>query len=171
MSKSASISRDMAARVPALRALALFLTGDRERGDDLLAAAITWFFTDPPAAPPTITLEILMFAILHDLYCLGGCKSAGGWDTPAAQAIGASRLVSDQFRSAFWRLGGDERELLMLAEASGLSGAEVAQICGCTPAAVAAGVARAWRKLAPRRSAARSERSRDRTPPAHIPSY
>jgi RNA polymerase sigma-70 factor, ECF subfamily len=141
------VSNDVAACVPGLRAVAVVLTGNREHADDLLEEAITWFFTDPPTPPPTAGLKALLFSLLHDLHCIGGHRSDSGADAPASRSSRQDSLVSDNFRIAFWRLSGDEREMLILEEASGLSSEEVATICGCTRSMLDICVSRARQKL------------------------
>ena len=169
------ISNDIATCVPALRAISFVLTGNSDGADDLVEEAINWFFTDPPAAPPRIVLKVRMFAILHDLHCIGGhktCESARsiedwGAGAPVAQSIQDDSPVSDEFRGAFWRLDDDEREVLILAEVSGLSPEEVAQVCGCTRSKIDMRVSRARQKLARMLSAA-SEDGRDRVSSSHM---
>ena len=138
---------EVAACMPGLRAVAFVLAGDQEHADNLVEETITWFFTDLPLTPSMINVRAQLFSVLHDVHCVGGRKSQIGVDDPTAPSIRQDSLMSDNFRSAFWRLSGSEREMLILDEASGLSSEEVATACGCTKRMLDICVAQARQKL------------------------
>jgi RNA polymerase sigma-70 factor (ECF subfamily) len=154
--KTMGISSDVAACVPAMRAISFVLTGNRQRADELVEEAINWFITDPSVVSLGIRLKVRMFSVLHELRCIGRDKSRetvrsigdSGANTTAAQSIQDDSLVSDDFRSAFWQLGEDEREALILVEVSNLSYEEVAKVCGSTTSIIDIRVSRARQNLA-----------------------
>ncbi len=149
-----SISSSIAKCIPALRGVSFILTGDRQRADDIAEKAIIWLFDNLPAALPEQELKVRMLSILHDLYYVGGHKSRKAKSATGkvrgmelAASIHQDSLAFDQFRMAFCQLRDNEREVLILEEACGLSATEVAKICGCKISAIDIRVLRARQKL------------------------
>ena len=173
-------STDAAVWAQTLRAMALILTADCERADDLAERTLIRALAGSKERPPELTLNVWMLSTLHKCH----------WNEPsedrlANQASGApyacGRGESDDFREAFWRLPEFEREVLILVEASGLSRKEVAQVYSSSLDAVALRYTRAHRELVrtlPNRcegtpyskNARDSLRPDEPTPEFHVPS-
>jgi DNA-directed RNA polymerase specialized sigma24 family protein len=139
-----SLSNTVATCVPALRGVSLALTGNRKSADELAEKAIIWFFANRTAVLPEKKLKMRMLSILHDLYYIAGHKSREAIqsiveqpaDEPAASSPRQESLGPDDFKSAFWQLRDNERELLVLEDGAGLTCPEIAEICGCTTAII-----------------------------------
>jgi RNA polymerase sigma-70 factor (ECF subfamily) len=151
-------SSNVGACLPALRALSVILMGNRQRADDLVEDVIIQAMTSPRAIQPGAQLKVWMFSILHDLYYSGfGLDKRQiairpiddrGADRPTTPSTREGGLSSDdRFRKAFWQLNAHEREVLILAEAAGLSRQEVATVCDCTTRTIDVCVSRARQKL------------------------
>ena len=146
---------DLIACVRHLRAFAWFLTKNRERADDLVQDAIVRALTEAHQFQPEINLKAWMFAILRHLHYNEVRKNhirIQSLDDPLSYepAVLPSQIASlefGDFRRAFWRLGDDRREALILVGASGLSYEEVAKVCDCSRGTVKSRVSRARREL------------------------
>jgi RNA polymerase sigma-70 factor (ECF subfamily) len=171
-------SSNIAACIPALRAVSLTLTGDRQRADDLVERAIRQAQSDPQPMPTGPKVRVWMFSILHDLHYSGsGLDQRRAAiqpiddrraDTPPTASSQEGYLLSeDDFRKAFWQLDAHEREVLILVEASGLSRHEVAKVCCCTTRTIDVCVSRARQKLLLTLSPP-SEEIRDRVSSSHM---
>jgi RNA polymerase sigma-70 factor (ECF subfamily) len=156
MLKAAGISTaSIALCIPALRAVSTSLANDRRRADDLVEDTIVRLLTDPQPVPPGTSLKVWMLIILHGLHDAGlnreppAIEPSGDRvaDWPAELSNPAVGLPSDDFRRAFRRLSDAEREVLILAEASGMSREEVAAVCGCATSLIDSRVSWARQKL------------------------
>jgi DNA-directed RNA polymerase specialized sigma24 family protein len=151
-----SLSSTVATCVPVLRGVSLALTGNRKSADDLAEKAIIWFFANRTAVLPENKLKMRMLSILHDVYYIAGHKSREAIqsvveqaaDEPAASSPRQESLGPDDFKSAFWQLRDNERELLVLEDGAGLTCPEIAEICGCTTAIIDRRRLRARQRLA-----------------------
>jgi RNA polymerase sigma-70 factor, ECF subfamily len=150
------LSSTVATCVPALRGVSLALTGNRQSADELAEKAIIWFFANFPAVFPEKRLKMRMLSILHDLYYIAGHRNQKpvqsladqSGDEPAAPSPCQDSLGPDDFKSAFWQLQDNERELLVLENGAGLTCLEIAEICGCTTAIIDMRRLRARQRLA-----------------------
>jgi RNA polymerase sigma-70 factor, ECF subfamily len=146
---------DLIACVPHLRAFAWFLTKNRERADDLVRDAIVRALTEEHQFQPEINLKAWMFAILRHLHYNEARKNhirIQSLDDPLSYEPSVlpsqiANLEFGDFRRAFWQLGDDRREALILTAASGLSYEEVAKVCDCSRGTVKSRVSRARREL------------------------
>jgi RNA polymerase sigma-70 factor, ECF subfamily len=145
---------DLIACVPHLRAFAWFLTKNRERADDLVQDTIVRAVTEAHQFQLG-TLKAWMFTILRNLHYNEVRESRiriQSLDDPLAYepAVLPSQVVSlefGDFRRAFWQLGDDRREALILVGASGLSYEDAATVCGCPKGTIKSRVSRARREL------------------------
>jgi DNA-directed RNA polymerase specialized sigma24 family protein len=171
------ISSDAAVWTRTLRTMALILTGDCERADDLAERTIMRALAGPKERPPESTLNVWMLSILHKCH----------WDEPSEDRLAnkasdapyaCGHDESGDFRAAFWRLVESEREILILVEAIGLSRKEVAQVYSSSLDAVSLRYARARRELVRTLPFSREEtpyskepydRSSDPTTESHVP--
>ncbi len=141
--------------IQSLRAYARTLAGDRERADDLAEATIILASTLPRQFIRGADIKVRMFAFLHKLHYGVLCERRVSQRLGAGATVqslhtrwgGLNGAMSISFQRAFWMLPDRQREALMLEVASGLSSDEVAAVCGCTTAAVAALGALARRQL------------------------
>src|SRR5260221_6309160 len=146
---------DLIACVPHLRAFARFLTGNRERADDLVQDTVVRALTAAHQFKPGSNLKAWMFTILRNQHYNDVRRNrvrAQSLDDPsvdelAAPATQEARLEFGDFRRAFWQLGADQREVLILIGASGLSYEEAARICKCPTGTIKSRVSRARREL------------------------
>jgi RNA polymerase sigma-70 factor (ECF subfamily) len=146
---------DLLACVPHLRAFAWFLARNRDRADDLVQDTIVRALGAAHQFRAGSNLKAWMFTILRNLYCNDVRKNrfpVQSLDDPLAYepAVLPSQLASlefGDFRRAFWQLGDDGREALILVGASGLSYAEAAKVCDCAKGTIKSRVSRARREL------------------------
>ncbi|PWR22425.1 RNA polymerase subunit sigma [Zavarzinia compransoris] len=141
--------------MPHLRAFARFLTGHRERADDLVQDAVVRALTAAHQFQPGTNFKAWMFTILRNLFYNEGRKSRVKMDTleeihehqHSAGPTQEAGLEFDDFRRAFWRLTEEQREVLILVGASGVSYEEAAEICGCAVGTIKSRVSRARAQL------------------------
>ena len=148
-------NHDLIACMPHLRAFARFLTGNRERADDLVQDTIVRALTAAHQYQPGTNLKAWMFTILRNQHYNDLRKnrirlqslddpSVGEATAPPTQD---AHLEFGDFRRAFWQLGEDQREVLILIGASGLSYEEAARVCSCPTGTIKSRVSRARREL------------------------
>jgi len=146
---------DLIACVPHLRAFARFLTGNRERADDLVQDTVVRALTASHQFQRGTNLKAWMFTILRNQHYNDVRKTRirlqslddSSIDEPAAPATQEARLEFGDFRRAFWQLAENQREVLILIGASGLSYEEAAKICNCPTGTIKSRVSRARREL------------------------
>ena len=147
--------QDLIACVPHLRAFARFLTGNRERADDLVQDTIVRALTAAHQFQRGTNLKAWMFTILRNQHYNDVRKARvrlqslddPSIDEPAAAPSQEARLEFGDFRRAFWQLAENQREVLILIGASGLSYDEAARICNCPTGTIKSRVSRARREL------------------------
>jgi RNA polymerase sigma-70 factor (ECF subfamily) len=131
MSPTASVAEAaFIACIPHMRAFAKILTGDDARADDLVEAAIRRARNVPAPALHAGGLKRWMFTMLHVLHYGRPCGTDA--DAPPESDAPAMRhtAVSDEFADAFWQLRDDQREVLILQAAAGLSRDDAAAVHG-----------------------------------------
>jgi RNA polymerase sigma-70 factor, ECF subfamily len=141
--------------VPHLRAFARSLTSNRDLADDLVQDAIVRALAAARQYTPGTNFKAWIFTILRNLYYNEGRKRAGRFSSidelgsyePMVPASQEANLEFCDFRRAFWRLNSDQREVLMLVGASGLSYEEAAAVCGCAVGTIKSRASRARRDL------------------------
>jgi len=146
---------DLVTCVPHLRAFARSLTGHRERADDLVQDTVVRALTAAHQFQPGTNLKAWMFTILRNLHYGELRKNHGRLqlldDTaahePAMPPSQEANLEFRDFRRAFGRLGDEQREVLILVGASGLSYEEAAKVCDCPIGTIKSRVSRARRTL------------------------
>lgn len=155
--RKASVANRIAACVPVLRGVAFVLTGCRDSADDLIEKVIMRMFTTPAGVRSDGPPRLRMLTILHELYYTGEDRRRGTIQSTWKMRESASIMlpvrhnsspVFRDFDHAFWHLCDYERELLFLKEVNDLSGAEIAQICGCTSTTIDVRLSHAHWKLA-----------------------
>jgi RNA polymerase sigma-70 factor, ECF subfamily len=141
--------------IPHLRAFARSLTRNREQADDLVHDAAVRALAAESQFCPGTNFKAWIFTILRNLYynrwrehrvrsaLLEDPALAAGPIGPTQEAA----LKVRDFKRAFWQLGADQREALILVGASGLSYEEAAAICRCPVGTVKSRVSRARQQL------------------------
>src|SRR5262252_1052062 len=171
--RSAVVEEEVLACLPHLRAFARSLTGDRDRADDLVQDAVLRALAANEQFTPGTNFKAWIFTILRNLYYNEGRKDHSRnvpFDeaTVTEHAIPAtqeSALEFCDFRRAFWQLGEDHREVLMLVGASGLSYEEAAKVCNCAVGTIKSRVSRARQELTKLLSEDTLKISRGQSPP------
>ncbi len=146
---------DLIACIPHLRSFARFLTRNRDRADDLVQDTIVRALGGAHRFQAGTNLKAWMFTILRNLHYTDLRRNripVQSLDDPSAYepAVLPNQMASlefGDFRRAFWQLGDDWREALILVGASGLSCEEAAKVCGCAKGTIKSRVWRARREL------------------------
>ena len=141
--------------IPHLRAFARSLTRNREQADDLVHDAAVRALAAESQFCPGTNFKAWIFTILRNLYYNRWrehrVRSALLEDPALAnERVGPPQevvLKVRDFKRAFWQLGQDQREALILVGASGMSYEEAAAICQCPVGTVKSRVSRARQQL------------------------
>jgi RNA polymerase sigma-70 factor (ECF subfamily) len=138
-----------------LRAFAVSLSGSVSLADDLVQEALLRAWSNSEKFQPGTSLRAWLFTILRNLYYSNYRKHAR--EVPDSDGFYARRLTvsGDQeshldledFRRVFTRLPAEQREVLMLIGASGLSYEEAATICEVGIGTIKSRLSRARSKL------------------------
>jgi RNA polymerase sigma-70 factor (ECF subfamily) len=142
--------------IPRLRAFAISLTGSVDHADDLVQEAILRGLSNLDSFAPGTSLQAWLFTILRNQFYTSLRRSrreiedpdevmAGMLSTPPEQH---GRLDLDDLRTALAKLSVEQREVLLLIGAEGMSYEEAAQICGIKIGTVKSRVNRARARLA-----------------------
>ncbi len=152
-----NIQNELLVCLPQMRAFAHFLARDPQRVDDLVQEATVRVLSSADQFRPGTNFKAWVFTIIRNLY-LNDLRKArrfvdtGGEsdDFAGLASFPATQESSVEFRNffrAFWRLGEEHREVLMLVGASGLSYERASEICGCEIGTVKSRVSRARKEL------------------------
>jgi RNA polymerase sigma-70 factor (ECF subfamily) len=141
--------------IPHLRAFARSLTRNRERADDLTHDAVVRALAAMDQFIPGTNFKAWIFTILRNLFYNEGRKRWANFSSiddmagfePSVEPSQQASLEFCDFRRAFWQLNEDQREVLILVGASGLSYEEAAAVCGCRVGTVKSRVSRARNEL------------------------
>jgi RNA polymerase sigma-70 factor, ECF subfamily len=159
--------------IPHLRAFARSLTRNRDRADDLVHDAAVRALAASEQFTPGTNFKAWIFTILRNLYYNEGRKDHSR-NVPFDEAMVTEHAIPPtqesalefcDFRRAFWQLGEDHREVLMLVGASGLSYEEAARICDCAVGTIKSRVSRARQELTKLLSEDTLQISRGESPP------
>jgi RNA polymerase sigma-70 factor (ECF subfamily) len=146
----------MLAAVPSLRAFANFLTGNRDRADDLVQDTLMRAWTNIDRFKRGTNLEAWLFTILRNCFHseyrkrrrevedVDGSYAARLKTNPDQQ----SHLDYEDFLTALAKVPPDQREALLLVAAQGLSYEEAAEVCHVPLGTVKSRVNRARSRLA-----------------------
>lgn len=134
----AAFRRDLVAIIPALRAFARGLCGDRDQADDLAQEAIAKAWAARTSFTPGTNFRAWMFRILrnHFYSTVVVARRFVPWDPEIPAHVqsslpnqGGERLLADLARGLA-SLPPEQREALLLVE-SGMQWEEAAQVVGC----------------------------------------
>src|SRR6185369_4751550 len=151
----ADFERTLLETIPHLRAFARSLTRNRERADDLTHDAVVRALAAMDQFTPGTNFKAWIFTILRNLFYNEGRKRWANFSSiddmagfePSVEPSQQAGLEFSDFRRAFWQLNADQREVLILVGASGLSYEEAAAVCGCRVGTVKSRVSRARNEL------------------------
>ncbi len=151
------IFRDnLVAIIPSLRAFARGLCGNRDLADDLAQDAMTRAWSARQSFEPGSNFRAWMFMILRNQFYTTVRKNARMVNVEPefierALTVGPAqqdRLHVDDVAMALQKLNPEQREVLMLVGANGVSYEEAAQIIGCAVGTIKSRLARGRTALA-----------------------
>lgn len=156
MSIDPTVRDAMLAALPRLRAFAVSLTGNPDRADDLVQDTLMRAITHIDRFEQGTKLEAWLFTILRNLFYSEHRKRRREVEDPEGAIAGrigvlpeqGGHLELDDLRKALIKLPPDQREVLLLVGAQGLSYEETAEICGCAVGTIKSRMSRARRRLA-----------------------
>ena len=150
-----SFRDDLIAEIKNLRAFAISLSGSVSLADDLVQETLLRAWSKSDKFQPGTSLRAWLFTILRNIYYSNYRKRAR--EVQDSDGIYARRLTvsGDQeahldledFRKALTKLPAEQREVLTLVGASGLSYEEAAEICEVEIGTIKSRLSRARSKL------------------------
>jgi RNA polymerase sigma-70 factor (ECF subfamily) len=153
---SADLRADLFKAIPHLRAFAISLTGNVDQADDLVQDAIVRGLSHLDSFTPGTNLQAWLFTILRNHFHTSLRKRKREIEDPDGTLAGLlssppeqhGRLDFEDFKTALAQLSLEQREVLLLIGAEGLSDEEAAQICGTKIGTIKSRVNRARARLA-----------------------
>jgi RNA polymerase sigma-70 factor (ECF subfamily) len=153
---AADFKEGLIAEIPNLRAFAASLSGSMQLADDLVQDTLLKAWGNAEKFQPGTSLRAWLFTILrntyYSLYRKRGREvqdSEGTYaDRLATHGNQESHLDLADFRKALAKLPEEQREVLIMVGATGLSYEETAEICGVAIGTIKSRVNRARAKLA-----------------------
>ncbi|CAN7668253.1 sigma-70 family RNA polymerase sigma factor [Bosea sp. LjRoot237] len=153
---TADFKEGLIAEIPNLRAFAASLSGSMQLADDLVQDTLLKAWGNADKFQPGTSLRAWLFTILrntyYSLYRKRGREvqdSDGTYaDRLATHGNQESHLDLADFRKALAKLPEEQREVLIMVGATGLSYEETAEICGVAIGTIKSRVNRARAKLA-----------------------
>lgn len=152
---SASFKNELLAEIKNLRAFAISLSGSISLADDLVQEALLRAWSKSERFQPGTNLRAWLFTILRNLYYSNFRKRAREvQDSDGVYALRLtvsgdqeSHLDLEDFRTALTKLPPEQREVLTLIGAGGLSYEEAAAICKVEIGTIKSRLSRARAKL------------------------
>ena len=153
---STSVERDkdfrdlLVAIIPSLRAFARGLCGNRDLADDMVQDAMTRAWAARESFAPGSNFRAWIFMILRNHYYTTLRKNArmASWDPELAERVLVAgptqydRLNVEDVQAALLKLPAEQREVLLLIGANGVSYEEAADIMGCAVGTIKSRLAR-----------------------------
>ena len=145
----------MLATIPSLRAVAMSLSGNVERADDLVQETLLRAMTSIDSFQPGSHMSAWLFAILRNLFRSEYRKRRREVEDADGSYVASlksppeqeSRVEIEEFRVALAKLPPDQREALLLVGAAGFSYEEAAAICASPAGTIKSRVKRARSRL------------------------
>ncbi len=164
---------DLIAEMPNLRAFGVSLCGSASMADDLVQETLLRAWSKWDKFQPGTSLRAWLFTILRNIYysnCRKSVREVQDSDGAYAQRLVVpgdqeSHVDLEDFRKALTKLPVEQREVLILVGASGVSYEEAAAICGVEVGTIKSRLSRARSQLVAilgwgARTEARGERSK-----------
>ncbi len=156
MAVSAGFKSDLLGSIPSLRAFAVSLSQNADKADDLVQETLVKAWDKHESFQPGTNLKAWLFTILRNEFYSQMRKrgrevqdSDGTYaDRLATHGNQESHLDLADFRKALAKLPEEQREVLIMVGATGLSYEETAEICGVAIGTIKSRVNRARSKLA-----------------------
>ena len=150
-----SFKDDLVAEIPGLRAFATSLCGSVSVADDLVQDTLLKAWSNASKFQPGTSLRAWLFTILRNSYYsqyrrrVREIQDSDGVYARGVAVAGnqESHLDLADFRKALGTLPPEQREVLMLVGASGLTYEEAAEICGVEVGTIKSCLSRARAKL------------------------
>ncbi|MFY9968081.1 MAG: sigma-70 family RNA polymerase sigma factor [Roseiarcus sp.] len=150
-----SFKDDLVAQIPGLRAFAVSLCGSVSMADDLVQDALLRAWSNSDKFQRGTSLRAWLFTILRNVYYSQYRKRAREVQDSDGIYARSLAVAGDQeshldladFRIALAKLPAEQREVLTMVGASGLSYEEAAVICGVEIGTIKSRVSRARTKL------------------------
>jgi RNA polymerase sigma-70 factor, ECF subfamily len=147
---------DLVAILPSLRAFARGLCGNRDFADDLVQEAMTRAWAARASYTPGTNFRAWMFMILRNRYFTIIRKNARSvsWDPEVAERVlvtaasQENRLHVQDVANALQKLPKEQREVLLLIGANGMSYEEAMEVVGCAMGTIKSRLARGRAALA-----------------------
>lgn len=147
---------NLVAIVPSLRSFARGLCGNRDLADDLAQEAVMRAWAARQSFEPGTNFRAWMFMILRNQFYTTLRKNARltAWDPQLAERVLVAdagqqdRVHVNDVAAALQRLPAEQREVLMLVGANGVSYEEAAEIMGCAIGTIKSRLARGRAALA-----------------------
>ena len=147
---------DLLKAIPHLRAFAISLSGNVDRADDLVQEAIVRGLSHRDSFTPGTNLQAWLFTILRNQFHTSFRRRKREVEDPDGVMAGMlstapeqhGRLDLEDFRTALARLSVEQREVLLLVGAEGLSYEEAARVCGTKVGTIKSRMNRARARLA-----------------------
>jgi RNA polymerase sigma-70 factor (ECF subfamily) len=151
----ASFKDDLVAEMASLRAFAVSLCGSASVADDLVQETLLRAWSKWDKFQPGTSLRAWLFTILRNIYysnCRKSVREVQDSDGAYAQRMVVpgdqeSHVDLEDFRKALARLPVEQREVLILVGASGVSYEEAAAICGVEIGTIKSRLSRARSQL------------------------
>ena len=148
--------KELLAIIPLLRSFARGLCGNRDLADDMAQDAMVRAWAARDSYTPGSNFRAWIFMILRNQYYTTLRRNARmvSWDPEIAERILVvsanqhDRLNVDDVSRALQKLPAEQREVLMLIGANGLSYEEAAEIMGCAIGTIKSRLARGRAALA-----------------------
>ena len=150
MTKS-SFKKELLASLGSLRAFAVSLCGDRDRGDDLVQETVMKAWAKQDGFTLGTNMKAWLFTILRNEF-YGQMRKAGRevsdpddyfTNNLSQHPEQVGKMDFADFKEALKKLPDDQREAIILVGASGLSYEEAAEVCGCAVGTIKSRVSRA----------------------------
>lgn len=150
-----SFKQDLIREMPNLRAFAVSLCGSASMADDLVQETLLRAWSKWDKFQPGTSLRAWLFTILRNIYysnCRKSVREVQDSDNTYAQRLVVpgdqeSHVDLEDFRKALKKLPIEQREVLILVGASGVSYEEAAAICGVEIGTIKSRLSRARTQL------------------------
>ena len=155
LSEEDIVREGIVSAIPRLRAVAISLTGDTDRADDLVQETMLRAYANIDKFQPGSNLGAWLFTILRNQFRSEYRKrkrEVEDVDGRHVESLTASpeqfgKVEFNELRSALTLLPPEQREALVLVGASGFSYEEAAEICNCAVGTIKSRLNRARTRL------------------------